>query len=312
MSALILALSLVVPTASAEEGAVRTQTPGLTWSPDPGSHVRWRVDNTVELPAAVLFKTDFNHEARVLRWRSAMVLDCEASDVSPRRVVWSCAVEDAALEGATFAVDQGRLNDILHELDEKLTDSVVEFEISSHGRLHEVKLRQARLNKQHNRRTNRMNETLRQIVRRGLAGFDLDVPAKPTEGAWVQLRSTLLEMPAPAGTMSVADVASAGHAVGDRYVAIRTSGAGVIQPELYATTEAWYDADIEAIAAFDRELGVLAQREWTVVAKPTASNPAAQGFAGLDYLQSGRIVMLGPDEEARLFATREEALRIAP
>jgi hypothetical protein len=50
-------------------------------------------------------------------------------------------------------------------------------------------------------------------------------------------------------------------------------------------------------AWFDRAAGRLSDRTWTVVATPTPSSALAEGTAGYPYLQVGRLVALGPDQD---------------
>jgi hypothetical protein len=308
---LVLALLAAPALAGAVEAIPVT---GLQWKWMPAQDRRYYLETEVVLPRYIWFIAEINKEARVAAWQTRMVLDCAEIAIEGRRSLEvTCRIEDVAILAAALPGDQktdGRdlLGPILTEMDENLSKASLSFVLRDDGRVSNVVIHGL---DRPNRRVSLMNENLRQVLIRSVAGFDLELPAHGDgrEGIWAQRESLLLQAPNQSGSFGGSETLHRVHEVTGDVAVIVTSGRGLVAPVTrYSDSPSdMFDTRIEGAAAFDTKQGVLTQRIWTVSGTPTASSALSEGLAGLTYYQHGTLRLLEDGEKPDVGASAEIA-----
>jgi len=262
--------------------------PALAW--DWSEPQRYYFETEVRLPLLMWFFKQYNKQARVSAFQVRLVADCEPVFQGKRRAEVMCAIEDVGLKASGLPQEEGLLQPILDELDQRLSAASVQLIVRDDGRLANIDLEGL---DRHYQRTGRMNENLRLIVTRAFAGLDLPLP-RAHDGAidtqWVQRDSWILRAPVATGNLGTADVVH--ELVGDphaRVVTIETEGRGMVVPSGGMNR---YDVVLDGQTTFDRVEGRILDRTWTMIGAPTPGSAIAEGTAGYPYLQVGRIVHL--------------------
>lgn len=283
---------------------------------------RWVVRSEVDLPAVMWVGAERNTEARLLQWDLEFVLACAPAE-GGRAVEVLCAVEDAAIAGGALPADAGKLAGILEEIDRDLSGATIELRVGPHGHLRGVGMRGLDVTA---RRSTAMNENLRLMVSRAVAGFDLPV-GDGVGDAWSQRAGWITQLPAAAGTVA------GGRVVHERREdgMIGTTGRVLLEPhgkydapptvcqggvcpamaelaqlDAVVALQGWFETELRAVARLEE--GALVERTWEAVAHPTPSSRMATGSAGYPYRQSGSLRRLGADEAVQLGETREIAV----
>jgi hypothetical protein len=272
---------------------------GLEWRWESGEHRRWLVEAEVNLPTFLWFYADRITNTRLVAYQLRMVVDCTAVDQRAKGVELGCVMEDVSLSGAASPTDQGLLQEVLDEVDGKLTGGTLQIVLRDDGQLVNFDLEEV-VPLDINRRTMLMQENIRLVVARAMAGMDMKLPKRGVaeEGLWPQYDAMLMIAPSSAGAYASSEVV---HRVVERAgdaVVLETAGRGIL-----STAEAEnnkYDSELRSMAVFDTEAGALQERVWTVYAAPTAGSAISEGYAGIPYTQWGRIRMLDDDERPEL------------
>jgi hypothetical protein len=286
---------------------------GLVWRWE-GENRRFRVETEVVLPTYMWFLADQNRQARVAAWQVGAILDCDQA-VPDGKKAWAieCGIVDVALRAAALPGDQaapGRLSvldPILAELDTKLTGARLQFSLRTDGRVTSVDVEGL----QHTeRRIGQMNENLRQVFARLIAGFDLELPKNGSapSGVWSQRSSQLMAAPNQVGSLGGSETLHRVYHIVDPQVVIQSSGKGMIAPVSAAldAPQNLYESRVESVAVFDPSKGLLTERIWTVEGTPTASSAIAEGGAGVSYYQHGRLNWIRPGEPDPSLGASEE------
>lgn len=261
---------------------------------------RYYIETHVALPTWVWLGTPFNRQARTTGFELRLVTTCGDAEVERSKVAEvNCPIEDVSLSARGLPQEEGLLQPILEELDAALTGSVVQLQIHADGRLVNVDLEDA-LDRR-NRRSGRINETLRLVVSRAFAGLDLVVP-EGDEDTWVQYRSWLMRAPSSAGSSGGLELVNRKIDQTGAYVLVQSAGRGLIVPNSEIDR---YDARMTSETWFDVATGRMTDRTWTVIAGPTASSFIAQGAAGYPYTQRGRLVALTEGQKWDVGESRE-------
>ncbi len=276
------------------------EEPALVWRWPEGVHRRFFVESEVAVPSPVWFVADRNREARVIAWQLRLVLDCSLKFRERRANELACVVEDVGLLAAAVPGDGDSvwagpvLPEILAEVDQKLTGAVLQLEQTPWGRIRNVDLEGL---DRGNRRTGQMNETLRMLLLRAVAGLDLQLPkgGVTTDKVWTQRESLLMKAPNQSGSFGGEESLHQVFQEVDTRRVIRSVGRGMVVPMSGSSDETLnlYDSRLESAAVFDVASGALSERVWTVSGTPTASSAAAEGLSGLPYYQRGRLRMVG-------------------
>lgn len=295
-----LALALALPVAAhADEGAFHL-----------AEHERIYATASVQLPRYMWFLADFNRDIRVAGFEVELVMTCASEAVSRRRHEVTCLIDDAALRASPLRAEQGRAGKVLEQMRDKLDGATVVLQVRDNGLIKNVALRDAYRRGQRHRRIRQMNENLRLVVMRALAGLDLERPRKgyTEDEVWAQGDTLLTMAPSAVGTMGSTQIVHKSRALEDDLLPVTTAGKAMIAPATSTRGGApadTFDTRIEAEALVDPQTGGISSRAWKVIGTPTPSSAIAEGPAGLPYVQQGRVVALRDGDEIELGATGE-------
>jgi hypothetical protein len=306
-----LLVAAILTLGAAEGTAQAVSAAGLEWTWEEGETRRWFVDAEVQLPASMLLwvLADRNKEARLVAFRTRSVLACTDMGRNSRRSrEVHCLIEDIAIMGATLKGDRGLLQPILEEMDDKLTDSYLQLIVRNDGRIVNLDLEGIQTTE---RRHGRMQETLRLMMARSVAGFDLQLPRKglTVEGVWPQYQAMLFTAPSGHGTQGSAEIAHLIRTTQGDYVIIESAGRAIVSPGTDSTARDYFQTTLDSVAVFDVEEGMLRERVWASKGTPTASSATAEGARGIDYIQQGKILYLA---EGTAPPTLGETIEIGP
>lgn len=281
--------------------------------PGPATGVAWKwtgerryyVENEVVTPLLQTFYSERNYDLRVIAWQTRLVLRCGSAHSTSSRFDLECHVDDASLSAAALPADaalkvagdetKSQLGVIVEEMDAKLTGATLQVRQKKNGRVIDVDLEGVSKSIQ---RTALIEEMLRQVVTRAIAGFDVGLPrsGNATDGAWPQYGSLLLMLPSRHGSGGGSEILHKISAVDGPVVTFETRGKGVVSPEGGANL---FDTRIEAFSRFDTADGSLVESEWTALGKATAGSALSDGFAhSPPYGQRGWLKRLAPGESA--------------
>lgn len=294
-------LALLALVAGPSVAQASTEKSELAWDWD-RPH-RYYVEAEVLLPRAIWFMSEFNKEQRTIGFQVRTVLACDAGVKERKRVrEVMCTLEDVGLQAAGMPKKEGLLQPILEELDQRLTGAAVQIQVRTDGRLVNVDMEGL---DRRNRRVGSMNENLRIVMSRTIAGLDLELPrqAPPVGEVWPQYQNWTMQAPSAVGTSGSSELLHKIREVRpDGTLLIESGGRGMIVPggglDLFETRFA-------AFAVFDPSTGALVERTWSAVGEPTASSASAEGIRGLKYVQRGRLKRLAEGEQVDVGETLE-------
>jgi hypothetical protein len=285
---------------------------GLLPGPSAGMAWKWTgerryyVENELITPIVQMFYSERNYDIRVIGWQTRLVLRCASTHASGSRFDVDCVIDDVSLSAAAIGQDAAlkvrgddtktQLGVIVEEMDAKLTGATVQLQMKKNGRIIDVDLEGVTKSLL---RTSVIQETLRQILGRAVAGFDVALPphGNASSGQWAQRGSMLLAMPTQRGNSGGSETIHRVRAVDGDRVAFETQGKGVLSPD--ANDANLFDTRLAGSTVFDVADGSIVQRDWTVLGKATAGSALADGFAkSPPYGQRGWLQRLAPGETA--------------
>ncbi len=261
---------------------------GIQW--DWSQPHRYFIQTQVQLPEMIWLAARVNKQARVDLFDLRLVTQCSPGEPLSRNK-WEviCTIEDIALSAEALPQEEGLVQPIVEELDERMTGAKVQLQIRGDGRMVNIDLEDV---ERVNRRFGGINENLRLILTRGFAGLDLPLPEGPERG-WYQHSSWIMRAPAADGSVGSSEIVHRVIGESGDIVTIGTSGRAVILP---GDGRNKYDTRMGGEATFDRRTGQMLERSWSMAGGPTASSLIAQGTEGYPYLQQGHIVALSEDQ----------------
>lgn len=292
----------------------------------------WLVESHVDLPALMWLGATLNTESRVLGWDLTFRLDCPAGEVTGKRTEVRCTIADLAIQGEAHPGDGEGLEKVLLEIDDKLTGADLILRTGPDGGLRSVQLEGLVTRR---RRDNAMQENLRLMLSRAVAGFDQPLPDRDAEAGWEQRGSWIAQLPAGAGTQSGGKVIHELAAEGEGSWTVVSNGRLVLEPHsqwdappvgqtrLVTRQEgplhplswggwsgtvgmgALLDLTLEASATVEADSGRLMERTWSAEAWPTPSSRVATAAKGYVYRQEGSLVRLSDGEQPDVGETRE-------
>ncbi len=309
MTSLLLALMLDAPVHAKGVADGARQPIEAQWDLSEGAHHRWALETEVVLPWFVRLFADRNIDVRARNVGLKMVLDCTAERPGKRAGYLVCTVEDAALTGATFPNERGRLQPVLEEMDAKLTGARADLVLRPDGHIRTIKLETKSISRFRNLRTRYMEEAIRTFFVRAVAAFDVKMPRQGvTDESWPQFESTLMGLPTQKGTagsgklVHQADL-SGSRTEGELYVASVGRATLVDGARLDNGSPYYLDTDLSGYTVFDVDGGRVDEAVWTMWGEPTASAGAfARPYASrvaVRALDPGQSIDLGPTEEWR-------------
>lgn len=297
--AVAIALAALLPGTVRAEAFQPTPTDGLVWVWEPGATRTWLIENEVMLASYLWVMADQNKEARLVAFHTRMVMTCHDTGEGTRKVsALECRIDDFAISGAGMEGDRGLLQPILEEMDGKVTGAVLQVGMRHDGRLVGVDLEEIQAA---NRRESRMIEAIRIVFARALAGFDLQLPpgGVSAEGVWGQYQNQLFGAPSDRGSQGAGEVAHLVREIDQGWAIIDSAGKGMVVPgNDSGAARDYFASRLDSVSVFDLDEKILRERVWTVLGKPTASSAIAEGGAGVNYLQMGKILFL-PEGVAR-------------
>jgi|GEM_PF-2938610 len=271
----------------------------LVWDWPAGTERVWYIQAGVAYSNPIWLRSKDNVEGRVERIYTEFVWRCRAGE--PDRNGWelACRIDDARLLADPLPTERDAVAALLPELEAGLIGATVQLQLDRNGHLRAVDLEGL---PKDNRRSGAIHETLRLLVARNAAGFDLHLPSNgDLQKSWKQRDDLVYAYPISYGSLSGARVM---HTLGDaneRYVQIRSVGSGTVrvgEPVVDPTSpsgtqEPWMlDLNSEAQALFDGGEGHLVARRWVAVGRPIASSGWQVGLGVEPYVQTGVLSLL--------------------
>jgi len=160
---------------------------------------RWLVATELVLPGGVPFAADRNLSFVSFAFQVRAVVSCNKDDkLGKKKWEVSCEIEDIGLlvssqRRARREKDREMVEEVLAEIDEKLTGLRVQMQVDFKGGVTNLDLEGIVAR---NDRQRLIQESLRQIVRRVTAGFHLRIPDHAQrEGRWIEYNSELMQLP---------------------------------------------------------------------------------------------------------------------
>jgi hypothetical protein len=162
-------------------------------------HTRWLVLNELWFPFGATFATEKNKQFDSFAFQLRTVLLCDKDGkLTKRRWEVSCKIEDIGLQVATLRrwrreKDREVVQAVLDEIDAKLTGLAVQMQVADDGGVMNFDLEGLLAT---NARNIEIQETLRQVLSRTMAGFHLRIPEHAQRaGQWEEYHSELMDLP---------------------------------------------------------------------------------------------------------------------
>jgi hypothetical protein len=284
----------------------------------------------VELPAVMWLAGERNHEARMMGWNLQMELDCGVGEAHGPAIEVSCNIPQVELDVSPHPADVGQMQPIVAELSQRLGQAEVRLRFGPDGRVRHVALVGPN---QRNRRMTAMQENLRLMVSRAVAGLDLLVP-EHNESIVKQKGGWLLQMPAGSGTLVGGGQQHLRTQRGQGWT-VRTAGEATLEPhssQEWPSTSglavdnmanplpefAWdsWPETLGVVARFETVLsaealldssGLLVERSWMAIGDPSSGSRMSVGAEGYRYVQGGLLRRLDGEEQVVLGFSEEIA-----
>jgi hypothetical protein len=285
-------------------------------------HTRWLVAAELILPLGVGFAAEEDEAFVSYAFQVRAIVACE-KDGRETKNVWevSCTVEDVGLLVSAYRRaererDRELVQRVLDQIDAKLTGMDVQMQVDRNGGITDVDLEGVTTD---NERDRGIQESLRQVMGRVMAGFHLRIPDHAQrDGQWIETHSELMDLPsltASRGSTMLVHVVSPyagarlvqtigqgttavhmivqdkGGQAGSPFEQVSNADAALLSVSGAETElEMMYDMSATGVAMFDQETGIMTERVWAVHGIPTASGDV---FSGPPYRNVGRLALLG-------------------
>ncbi len=307
---------------------------------------RWYVATELVTPLGLQLQSDENFGFWTHAFQLRSVFACEKDwKLGKHRFEVHCTIEDVGLlahsrQKTRTAAQRARVEQVLAELDAKLTGADVQLQVKDDGSVTNVDIEGLT---RANRREGLIAETLRQLVSRMALGFHMRIPdGAARAGKWAEYNSALMSMPSIQASNANSTVM---HFVnqykGQRLV--QTVGEGAVAVPIPASAlqddrvsldggseastdaaptmasgvqgsgngnvldiPATYKLKLDGVAVYDPDSGIMKERVWALNGTLTASSPGSERAA--PYLHAGKIRLLDADERPDVGETRQVAL----
>jgi hypothetical protein len=210
-------------------------------------HTRWFVESELMLPLGIPFAAERNESFLSYAFQVRAIVACEKeARLSGSKWQVACSIEDIGIRASShtrFRTAAGRemVQRVLDEIDAKITGIAVQMQVDKKGGITNIDLEGLQSD---NVRERQIQESLRQVLSRVMAGFHLRIPDHAQrDGQWVEANSELMDMPslsASRGSTTLVHVVSAYGQ--DRLV--QTVGQGTVAVKLPVPREAQPLGDI--------------------------------------------------------------------
>jgi len=270
---------------------------------------RWLTESELVLPSGISFKRDKNQSFVSQAFQIRSVVACN-KDWKLTKKTWevSCEIEDIGLLASTYrrsrrANDRAVVQDVLDELDEKLTGARVQMQVDFEGGIPNVDLEGIVT---HNQRQRHIQETLRKVVLLVMSGFHLRIPDHAQrEGQWREDNPQLMQIPSVTASYGATTMV---HLVTpyEGLQIVQMIGEGTTQvaiPTPKREIQSTYSMAATGVAIFDKSTGIMRERVWAIHGEPTASTEATPVFRNL-----GRLTLIQAEERPNVGATTQVAV----
>jgi hypothetical protein len=260
---------------------------------------RWFVSTEMALPYYMTLRRDENVEFQTDQVVLRTVIACSKEwKLNKRRYEVGCKLEDFAMrasiaEDVVTEKDVERAQQVLDEIDAKLTDAKLTLQVADDGRVMNIGL--DGVPKDDSQRQSGIQETLRQVLSRVVVGFNLKMQKynQLHEGKWVEYNSTVMDiMPGASGSNMLVHYLNRyrGH------VLVQSIGKGTASVENGAGTMNHWETNFIGVSTFDDQEGFMTERVWALDGSSTASAIFDQGM----FFNAGKITMLGSSDRPDL------------
>ncbi|MEN0064363.1 MAG: hypothetical protein AAGA48_19610 [Myxococcota bacterium] len=261
-------------------------------------NTRWFIETTVLQPWSTVLARDIDLEFQTQEYRIQAIFKCDKEErAGRRRYDVACVIEDIGIianvadrrpKPARIAAAQ----QVLNEIDAKLTGAHMELRVGDDGQVHGIDIEGIPTR---NRRQNRIQMTLTQIMSRLIVGFDLKMQKgnQLHQGVWMEQNAALLLL----------ETNSSGSNYVKHYldpfrgqILVQSIGKGIStlssgpQTEFGALTR--FDMHLDGVSLFDPDDGYLTERVWSITG---VSNPSGT-FLELEYSHFGKMRQLGTQD----------------
>jgi hypothetical protein len=162
-------------------------------------HTRWLVTSELVLPLPLTLGSDNNTAFLSYALQTRMVLLCDKDGkLTKKRIEVMCTIEDIGLQATSVRHhrrerDRAIADEVLSQIDAKLTGAKVQLQVDFKGGVNNIDLEGLVAR---NERQREVNENLRQLLLRMVAGFHLKIPDHAQRaGQWIEYNSSLMSMP---------------------------------------------------------------------------------------------------------------------
>lgn len=270
---------------------------------------RWLVKTEVVLPFALRMMAENNAEFDTNAYQVRTVIACDKDwKLSNKRWEVTCKIEDFAMRAAVQTrqsegkiADPSRVDDVLSQIDDKLTGAGLQLQVRDDGRV--VNFDLEGVSKARDRDLT-MAGTLSQVMRRVIVGFDMRLRKWDmlSEGEWVEYSSQLMTLPTLDNTASQGNSAVI-HRLRkiDGHLTVESRGRGLLAIP-FGDQPATYDARLASVSVYSYDDGFMTERVWAMYAKSTAQSYLAETGTS-QYWHAGRIRQLDPADKPDLGPT---------
>jgi len=269
---------------------------------------RWMIAAEVVVPSGMVFSQTNNFSFRTYAWQVKAVLSCDQDyKLGAKRIEVLCEIEDIGLRSTSYnryktVEDRELVQGVLDELDQKLSHAKVQLQVNDRGSVTDIDIDGL---PRRNSRDAGINETLRQIVARMMYPFHMKLPKSGIkEGRWPEFDSELMSMPSVNGITGSSTIT---HWMNfyKGYLLVQDIGAGLVQVEGPASESdaggvVNWRLGMDGVSLYNIDNGIMEERVWSMVGKPTASN-----LSRMKYWYSGHIQLLGPNDTVEVGSSEQ-------
>ena len=170
---------------------------------------RWSIEDELVLPSGLLLAADQNLAFRTHALQVRAILACSKdARLSNKKWEVSCAVEDVGLLVTSTThwrpQDQARVQQILDQVDARLTGAEAQLQVGSEGTILNFDLEGMVADNSDDRMA---VEALRTLVSQVMAGFHLEIPYQgQRDGQWIERHTELFDIPSITAARSATEV----------------------------------------------------------------------------------------------------------
>lgn len=292
---------------------------------------RWFIKTEVGLPVPLTFLADSQWSMYVQQFQIRTILACDKDEqLSKRSYQIHCKIEDFGLQAVeagqgeskaevarmtkaaakrkaegkaevTETQEQRRahIQEILSQIDTKLSGADVQLQVAANGRVTNIDLEGV---KKESERENAMFATLRLLIGRMIVGFDMRLSDEHflEAGIWTEYSSQLMTMPDADASQGTSMLIHKLEEV-EGHLVVESRGRGVITLDSDTTDQqnSWITG-FAGVAVYDSDSAYMTERVWVLKGDPTSDS-----YMHSNYWHAGRIVQLKPDQKPSVGETRQ-------